>query len=72
MSPTIEKIKEELKDLSVDEMVELHEKLIERIHEKDEKFGLEPESKAVLQRRIHDIDKGNVSGKDAYESLDNL
>jgi hypothetical protein len=69
MSPTIEKIKKEVEELSVGEMVELHEKLIERIHARDEKYGLEPGFKSALERRIRDVDDGKVEGRDAFEGL---
>ena len=72
MSPTVTKIDEEIEKLDSEEMIELNERLISRIHEREEEEGLSPEWETEIERRVGEIRSGKVKGRDAFEVLDEV
>lgn len=68
MSPLANKFKKEMEQLSVDEMVDLHEELIGRIHERSiASRGVA--FRNTLERRVEELQSGAVKGIDAVEVL---
>ena len=68
MSPLANKFKKEMEQLSVDEMVVLHEELIGQIHERSD-AGHGAAFRATLERRVEELQSGAVKGIDAVEVL---
>ena len=58
--------------LSVDEMVDLHEELIDRIHARSTKTSDDAAFRNTLERRIEEMESGQVKGIDASEVLKRL
>lgn len=71
MSPIVNKLKKEMERLSVDEMVDLHEELIDRIHERST-MTRDTAFRNTLERRVEELESGAVKGIDAIDVLKSL
>ena len=71
MSPLVNKLKKEVEQLSMDEMVDLHENLIDRIHEQST-ASHDSAFRATLERRVEELQSGAVKGIDAMQVLRSL
>ena len=67
MTATAKKIEAQIKQLNLEEMLLIHERLIISIHEKEE--SIEPAFREQIYRRIDEIDSGKVKGVDALKAL---
>lgn len=62
MTTTASRIEKEIRRLPVEDMVELHERLIVTIHQAEEKLGLSDAWRKELERRAADINAGRAKG----------
>jgi putative addiction module component (TIGR02574 family) len=69
MSVATQKLEREIKKLSVDEMVSMHERLIATIHDKADTQGLDTDFREEIEHRIKAIDSGKEKGVDAFRAL---
>lgn len=72
MTAVAQRIEKEIQQLSLEEMLALHEKLLVSIGEKENAERLDPAYVDELQRRIREIDSGKVEGVDAFRALDEM
>jgi len=64
-----QRIEQEIPQLSLEEMLVLHDMLLTSIGEKEEAQNLDPDDVDEIQRRIREIDSGTITGTDAFQSL---
>jgi putative addiction module component (TIGR02574 family) len=69
MTVLAQKIEKEIQQLSLEEMLALHEKLLASIGEKESAQNLDPAYADEIQRRIKEIDSGKAEGTDAFQTL---
>jgi putative addiction module component (TIGR02574 family) len=62
MSAAAERVERAIRKLPITDMIELHESLIDSIHEAQAELGLSPEWKQELGRRLSEIRSGRVKG----------
>ncbi len=72
MSPRTQAIEQEIKELSLDEMVVLYDHLMATIQERESAEGLDEERKETIERRTKEIDAGSVEGQEAFSVIDQL
>ena len=64
-----QRIENEIPQLSLEEMMALHAKLLASIGKMENTQKLDPSYVNEIQRRIAEIDTGKVEGTDAFQSL---
>ena len=69
MSENVEKLKEQLNSLTSRERADLAHFLIGSLEEEEEEEGAEAAWEAEVNRRVDDIESGQVSGRPAGEVL---
>jgi putative addiction module component (TIGR02574 family) len=69
MTAVAKKIEREIRQLALDDMLALHEHLVESIHEKESAQSLDPAFRDEIQRRVKEIDLGKPEGVDAFQAL---
>jgi len=69
MTATAEKIAREISQLSTEEMLALHEHLLQTLYARQDAEGVDPVFRDEITRRIDEIDSGKVVGVDAFEAL---
>lgn len=69
MTVAAEKIQNDIRQLSLDDMLELHEQLLASIGEKENAQDLDPAYAEQIRKRIEEIDAGRVAGIDAFQAL---
>ena len=69
MTVVAQKIEKEFRQLSLEELLELHEKLLASIGEKETAQNLDPAYADEIRRRIKEIDSGKAEGVDAFQAL---
>lgn len=62
-------IEEQIRELPLEDMLTIHERLVTSIHAKEDSQGLDPAFRDEIQRRIVEIDSGKAVGVDAFEAL---
>ncbi len=67
MTVIAQRIEKDIRQLSLEEMLALHEKLLASIGEKEKK--LDPAYADEIRRRIEEIDSGKVEGTDAFQAI---
>ena len=72
MSPLAQKIEQEIRTLSEEEMVALNGCLVAVMQEKADAQGLDLAFKNTVERRVKEIDEGKVEGIDAFKALDQM
>jgi len=72
MTTTVRRIEQEIRELSLEDMLLLHDQLVTSIHEKGEAQKLDPAFRAEIQRRVKEIDSGKAEGVDALQSLEEM
>jgi len=70
MTVIAQRIEKDIRQLSLEEMLALHEKLLASIGEKEKK--LDRAYANEIRRRIKEIDSGEVEGLDAFQALKEL
>ena len=69
MTATTQQLERSIRELPVQEMVALHERLIVSIHETEETEGLDPVFQQEIKRRLETIESGSAKGVDAFLAL---
>jgi putative addiction module component (TIGR02574 family) len=69
MTAIAQRIEQDIRQLSLEDMLALHERLLASIGEKESTQNLDPAYVDEIQRRIQEIDSGKVEGSDAFQSL---
>jgi len=69
MTVIAQKIEKEIRQLSLEEMLALHEKLLATIDEKENARNLDPAYADEIRRRIKEIESGKTEGTDAFQAL---
>ena len=72
VTATARKIEQEIKDLSLQDLVALYPRLIEAMYAKEDREGLDPNFRQDILRRIDEIDSGRAEGVDAFKALNEL
>lgn len=72
VSIVAQKIEKEIQELSVEDMLALHEKLLTSIEEKELAQNLDPAYADEIRRRVREIESGSVEGIDAFQALDEM
>jgi putative addiction module component (TIGR02574 family) len=69
MTVIAQRIEKDIRELSLEEMLALHETLLASIDEKENAQNLDPAYADEIRRRITEIDSGKTEGTDAFQSL---
>jgi len=69
MSAAGKKIQQEIRQLPLEDMLALHERLVASIHEIEETESLDPAFRDESQRRVNEIDSAKTECIDAFEAL---
>jgi putative addiction module component (TIGR02574 family) len=69
MTAAAKKIQQEIRQLPLEDMLVLHEHLVESIHAKEDTQQLDPVFRDEIQRRVKEVDSGKAEGVDAFEAL---
>jgi len=72
VSLAAEKLERAIRNLPVEEMVSVHERLIAAIHDKADTQGLDPAFRDEIERRVREIDAGTAKSVDALRALDKM
>jgi putative addiction module component (TIGR02574 family) len=72
MTATAKQLEVEMRKLPIEDLIELHERLIETVHRAVEELGLSPEWRDEIARRIKDIDEGRVTGIPVEETYQKI
>jgi len=72
MTTAARRIEQEIRELSLEDMLLLHEHLVTSIHEKEEAQKHDPAFRAEIQRRVKEIDSGKAEGIDALQALKDM
>lgn len=73
MKTALDKIREEIAELSVEDRAVLVDELIVSLHEeKHDRFDTDPEFQQEIKRRIEDLESGKVQGIPAENVLAEL
>jgi putative addiction module component (TIGR02574 family) len=66
------KIEQEIQQLTLEDMLALHERLVVSIHEREDSKPLDSAFREEIQRRIKDIDSGKAEGVDPFKALEEM
>jgi hypothetical protein len=69
MTVIAQRIENDIRQLSLEEMLDLHEKLLASIGEKETAHDLDPAYADQIRKRMEEIDSGRVAGIDAFQAL---
>ncbi len=69
MTAAAKKIEQEIRELPLDDLLVLHERLVVSIHEKEDTQPLDPAFREEVQRRVKEVESGKAEGVDAFEAL---
>ena len=69
MTAIAEKIEREIRQLPMEDLLALHERLIASIQEKEDTEKLDPAFRDDIERRVNEIDAGQVQGVEAFQAL---
>jgi hypothetical protein len=69
MTAIAQRIEQDMGQLSLEELLALHEKLLASIGEKEDSQNLDPSPAEEIRRRIQEIDAGKTEGTDAFQAL---
>ena len=69
MTAAAQKIEKEIQELSLDDMVALHDRLVSAIGVKERSGRLDPSYVDEIQRRVREIKNGTAKGRDAFQAL---
>ena len=69
MSPIVEKIESEIKKLPAEEKAALLERLESLVYGQEDE---DPAFVAMIERRVREIDSGNVQGRNAFAVLNEI
>ena len=69
MTIIAQSIEKDLQELSVDEMLALHEKLLAAIDEKENAQNIDPFYTSEVEKRIKEIDAGGLEKIDAFLAI---
>ena len=72
VTATARKIEQEIKELSLQDLVALYPRLVEAMYAKEDDEGLDPAFRNDILRRIDEIDAGRAEGVDAFKALNEL
>ena len=72
VTATAQKIEQEIKELSLPDLVALYPSLVEAMYAKEDAEGLDPAFRNDILRRIDEIDAGRAEGVDAFKALNEL
>jgi hypothetical protein len=69
MTLIAQRIEKDIGQLSLEEMLALHEKLLASIGERENSQHLDPAYADEIRRRIGEIDSGKAEGTEAFQAL---
>lgn len=69
MTITASKIESQIRQLPVEDMLELHERLILTFHKKEEERRIDQTYQTDIKRRIAEVKSGRAKGNDASKAL---
>jgi len=72
MTTAAMKIEREIRQLPLDDMLALHDCLIDSIHENEGAQPLDPAYRDEIRRRVQEIDSGTAKGVDAFKELEGM
>jgi hypothetical protein len=72
MTVAAQKIEKEIQQLSLEDMLALHVRLLASIDERESAQKLDPAYADQIRRRIWEIDSGKVDGADAFQALNEM
>jgi hypothetical protein len=69
MTAVAQRIEKEIENLSLEDMLVLHQHLVTSIHQLEDSQHLDPAFRAEIQQRLEEIDSGGAKGVDAFDAL---
>jgi len=69
MSAPVQELERAISELQIADMLQLHERLIARIHTEADAQGLDPAFRDEIARRVREIEDGTAKGVDAFQAL---
>ena len=69
MNATTAQLERSIRELSVEERLALHERLVATVLDEEEARGLEPGFRRDIERRVNDVRTGKAKGVDALRAL---